>query len=94
MMNAVRVVTIGAVLIGLSACNRTYDDQVRELVAYVRHERIGTTASVWLVKDHLGLEDRVALFFAYIDNAAACGDMVQLYRQNFPADTYICEFAN
>jgi hypothetical protein len=95
-VKASAIIVIGFVAASLSSCDssRTYQDQVNDLVAYVKAARIGTAASVWLVKDDLVGEDRVALFFGYLDNAAACGDMVQLYRQTFPADTYVCELAN
>jgi len=71
-----------------------YEDQRSQLDAFVKKGKIGTSGDVWLVKLNLGVEDRVALFFGYMDDWTTCYEFAGMYMQMYPADTYSCRLAN
>lgn len=71
-----------------------YEDQRAALGNFVKDKRIGTSGDVWLVKQNFGVDDRVALFFGYLDDWDACYEFLTSHSERFPADTYSCQFAN
>lgn len=72
---------------------QTYDDQEQGLAAFAKSNRIGSSNDVWLVKTTF-VRSKVALFFGYYDDWAACYEFQELYVQRYPSDSYACEYAN
>jgi hypothetical protein len=72
---------------------QTYEDQEASLADFAQRNRIGDGQDVWLVKTTY-VRSKVALFFGYYDDWAACYEFQALYVQRYPADTYVCEYAN
>jgi hypothetical protein len=72
----------------------SYDSRLAALEGHMRQGRIGSSADVWLVKGNFGVPDRVALFYGYMDDFAACWEFKTAHAAQFPADTYTCEYAN
>lgn len=71
-----------------------YEDQRKSLDDFVKRGKIGTSGDVWLVKQNLGEDDRVALFFGYLDDFGACWEFMQAHSHEFPTDVYACQAAN
>lgn len=78
----------------LGACDDSYDDQVNTLQKHVAGNPLGSSSDYWLVKGSFGVEDRVALVFGYIDDAAACGEWADILNERYPEGRYTCRPAN
>lgn len=72
----------------------TYEDQRATLETFIERKKVGASGDVWLVKGNLGVEDRVALFFGYLDDWDACYEFAKFYMERYPLDTYSCRSAN
>lgn len=70
---------------------QTYEDQTASLTDFVKANRIGSGQDVWLVKSTFATE-KVAVFFGYVDDWAACYEFMTFYVQRYPADRYSCEY--
>ncbi len=79
----------------LSSCSGSLEDQSAKLDAFVKGNRYGTSADVWLVKHNaFGENERVTLVFGFLDDFSFCAEIAELYMQKYPADQYRCQLAN
>ncbi|MEP0708893.1 MAG: hypothetical protein ABJL17_07070 [Parvibaculum sp.] len=82
------------VLFSLVGCDESYEDQVEELDDFVSSKPLGRGSDYWLVKGSFGVEDRVALVFGYMDDAAACAEIAEMLNSTYPEARYSCRPAN
>jgi len=78
----------------LAACKPEYGDQVKKLEKFLAGNQIGSSPDYWLVKQTLGLDDRVAVVFGFLNDLEFCQAIADLYVKRFPADRYTCVPAN
>lgn len=71
-----------------------YEFQLDEFEKAVNRRSIGSSRDVWLAKNSFGTVDRVALFFGYIDDFAACGEAAEMMNARYPDARYNCIFAS
>jgi hypothetical protein len=71
----------------------TYDDQLSNLESHLKRHKVGST-DVWLSKNSFLVEDRVAVFFGYMDDFAACYEVAEVLNSRYPAVGFTCRYAN
>ncbi len=88
-----RLAMIACVLF-LTSCDDSYDKQVARLEKFMSGNQIGGAPDYWLVKRSLGVDDRVALVFGYMDDNAGCMEIAQMLNKKYPTTNYTCKLAN
>ena len=84
----------GILLVGLAGCDDGYENQRSKLEAYARDHQVGDSPDYWLVKRSFGIDDKVMLVFGYMDDYAACSELVETLNSRYPAARYACRRAN
>lgn len=81
-------------LLAISACEKKYEDQVKDIEKLFSKGKVGTSPDFYLVKSGLAGPDKVAVVFGYLDDYDVCSELAKLYMQKYPSDTYYCQAAN
>jgi hypothetical protein len=84
----------GMAILTSSGCGDSYEKQVDRLEKHVQNDKIGGSTDHWLVKGSTGEMDRVALFFGYMDDFAACHEVATMLNQRHPNGRFGCWPAN
>lgn len=71
------------------------DDRIADALSDNDEVGLLGNKAVWLVKTSSAApNDRLSAYFGYTDNYQACLDVVDLYEETYPTDTYRCEVIN
>lgn len=77
----------------LAGCSDSYDSQFNGLEKRVSNNRVGEQ-DFWLAKGTMGYPDKVALFFGYADDYAACMEVADTLNSKYQSAFFSCIPAN
>ena len=71
------------------------DDRIADALSDNDEVGLLGNKAAWLVKTSSAApNDRPSAYFGYTDNYEACLEVVNLYKETYPTDTYRCEIIN
>ncbi len=76
-------------------CSDSYDDQLARLTKFVKANRIGSSADVWLVKRNaFGQQERIGLIFGMASDIDFCNDIAASMNAKFREAGFSCRMAD
>lgn len=83
------------VLLFVSSCSDSYENQQQALVSFVNKKQLGSSKDYWLTKKNmLGEWEKTVLVFGHMDDYDVCNDLASLYMSKYPLDKYSCMATN
>ena len=87
------ILTIGTV--ALSGCDDdSYGDRISALEHFVSKKKMGAGTDYWFEKNGAAGWERTILVFGYIDDLAACSELVGYAKKTNPGMAFRCTPAN
>jgi len=83
-----------ALMLAAGCTSGGIDADLAKVDSFAKRNRIGSSPDVFLVKTSFAGQSRVALFYGYADDLAACGEVAESLGAKYPDASYRCEYGN